>query len=244
MKPSGAAPGDFDLSKFDRRFSLIGRPVPALDTSDDPQLVLAAGAIERALFHNMSGALGWDLQNGFWQSPTMRKYASRQGAATGLAFNDRVAETLADLQLETWASAKPSWALNRRKTAEIEALGDVDVLVLCRRTNVVWVVEAKDLKLCRTLGEVARRLAEYRGHSDAKGRPDALLRHLRRVAYLQDHAIELIGRLRLAAAPRVCGVVLVKSPQPMSQVTIHPEADAKVVMLEDADTVPWADGWS
>lgn len=242
--PHGAVAGHFDLSKFDRRLSLIGRPILALSRSVDPDLVLAAGVIERSLVHNMAGAMTGALQNAFWTSSLMKTYASRRGAATGLAFNEEVAATIAGLGLETWPSVKPSWALNHRKTSEVEALGDVDVLVLDRQSNVVWVVEAKDLKLCRTLGEIARRLAEYRGLNDHKNKPDALLRHLRRVDYVRRHASDLVGRLDLAEPPRVYGVLLVRSPQPMNHLMVSDDHDARVVMMDDVENIPWRSGWS
>lgn len=86
------------------------------------------------------------------------------------------------------------------------------MLAVSRDDDIVWVIEAKDLKLCRTLGETARRLANYQGRSDEKGRPDALLKHLRRVAFLRENAHDLSIRLGCSKTPRVCGLVVVKAP--------------------------------
>jgi hypothetical protein len=241
--PSGRTTGDFDVSKFDRPASLIGRPIPALSMDPDPLLVLAPAVVERALVHNMSGALGGDLQNRFWSSETMRRYASRQGARTGLEFNEAVSEAVAVQGLETWTGKSMGWCLNRKQTEDLDRLGDVDVLGLCRETNLVWVIEAKDLKLCRTLGEVARRLAGYQGQTDERGRPDALLRHLRRVAFLRDNAKDLGKRLKLDQLPKVCGLVIVRSPQPMTQLTATFYNDARVALLDGLGEIPWRTGW-
>ncbi|GAA0399336.1 hypothetical protein GCM10009093_27350 [Brevundimonas terrae] len=241
--PDGAVAGDFDVSKFDRRLSLIGRPIPALSGDDDPLLVIAPATIERALVHNLSGALSGDLQNQFWSSETMRRFASRQGAQTGLAFNDAVAEAVAGQALETWSGRTMSWCLDRKQTEELKRLGDIDVLAYSRAENLVWVIEAKDLKLCRTLGEVARRLADYRGALDRKNRPDALLKHLRRTTFLRDNADGLCKRLGTATPPRVCGLVVVKSPQPMTQLPGVFYDDARVALLDRLDAIPWQIGW-
>jgi hypothetical protein len=106
-------------------------------------------------------------------------------------------------------------------------------------SSTVWVVEAKDLKLCRTLGETCRRLADYRGVEDQKGRPDALLKHLRRVDFLRANAARLVGRLGLSAPPEVRGLIVVRAPQPMSQLRREFREDAKVVTLDELSAQDW-----
>lgn len=241
--PAGMAAGDFDVSKFDRPRSLIARPILALTEGPDPLLAIGAAIIERALVHNLSGALGGDLQNRFWSSREMQKFASRQGARTGLEFNAEVARAVAGQGLQTWSERTMSWCLNRKQSDEMDRLGDIDVLGVSAAENLVWVIEAKDLKLCRTLGEVARRLANYQGRTDEKGRPDALLKHLRRVAFLRDNAVDLGKRLGLSQPPKVCGLVIVKSPQPMSQLTGTFYNDARVALLDRLSEIPWSAGW-
>lgn len=241
--PRDATVGDFDVSKFDRPLSLIGRPILALSGDEDPPLALAPAVIERALVHNLSGALGGDLQNRFWSSRRMQQFASRQGAQAGLDFNDAVAVAVAAQGLETWVGRGMSWCLNRKQSDELDRLGDIDVLAFSARDNLIWVIEAKDLKLCRTLGEVSRRLANYQGRTDAKERPDALLRHLRRVAFLRANAADLRKELGVQDPPRVCGLVIVKSPQPMSQLTQEFYDDARVALLDRLQEIPWRTGW-
>ena len=241
--PPGCRTGDFDLGKFDRRFSLIGRPIVVLSSDADPELVVAPGVVERAFVHNTGGAAIGGLQNEFWQSPRMRSYAGAAGAKEGMDFNVTVAESLSILGLRAWPSAKPSWCLNQKKTDQLDRLGDIDVLAVNADGNSVWVVEAKDLKLCRTLGEAARRLSEYRGRSN-DGKPDALLRHLRRVEYLRRHAASLVQRLHLPSLPSVHGVLVVNAPQPMQQLHHEYSADSTVVMLDRIASVPWSKGWN
>lgn len=242
--PAGLATGDFDVSKFDRPRSLIARPILALTEGPDPLLAVGPAVIERALVHNLSGALGGDLQNRFWSSREMQRFASRQGARAGLEFNAEVAQAVAERGLRSWSERTVSWCLNRKQSDEMDRLGDIDVLGVSEADNLVWVIEAKDLKLCRTLGEVARRLANYQGRTDEKGRPDALLKHLRRVAYLRDNAVDLGKRLGLSGPPKVCGLVIVKSPQPMTQLTGTFYDDARVALLDRLGEIPWRAGWT
>jgi len=155
-----------------------------------------------------------------------------------------VARAVAGQGLQTWSERTTSWCLNRKQTDELDRLGDIDVLGVSAADNMVWVIEAKDLKLCRTLGEVARRLANYQGRTDGKGRPDALLKHLRRVAFLRDNAVDLGKRLGLPQTPKVCGLVIVKSPQPMTQLTGKFYDDARVALIDRLGEIPWRAGWT
>ena len=240
---AGQKDSDFDLAKFDRRCSLIGRPIIALDRSEDPLLVVAPAVVERACHHNMFGAYAGTLQNEFWTSKAMQTYASRRGAQAGLEFNDKVAKDIEALGLKAWPSRPLSWCLNQKATDALKAFGDVDVLAVSPDGKIVWVTEVKDLKLCRTRGEAARRLSGYRGKLTSKGKPDDLLRHLRRVEYLRKNVEQLRQRLGLAAGPiKVCGLVIARAPQPMEQFQVKGN-DGRVVMLADIANVPWSRGW-
>lgn len=96
----------------------------------------------------------------------------------------------------------------------------------------MWVVEAKNLRLCRSEIEVASRLYDYRGRTitDRKGKevPDALLRHIRRVRYLRERNDALCHRLELGTPPEVRGLLVVDSPQPMNFYMLE--------KIEDADS--------
>ena len=241
--PAGSTPRDFDLAKFDRRFSLIGRPIVAIGDDDDPLLIVAPGVVERVMFHNLGGALTGALQNEFWSSREMQKFASRRGEETGLAFNDELARELVSLGLEAHASAKVTWCLNHQGTDEVKRLGDVDVLVISPDRTRVWVIEAKDLKLCRTLGETARRLSEYQGKPKSNGKPDNLMKHLTRVEYVRKHVADLQKRFNRAKTPSVSGMVVMGSPQPMEMITIPGGKDAVTVRKDGLTMVPWNRGY-
>jgi hypothetical protein len=240
--PTGCSRLDFDISRFDRRLSLIGRPIIAFTADEDPRLAIAPAVVQRALFHNLSGALSGSLQNEFWRTREMRAFSGASGMKEGLEFNETVTNRITNMGLRAWSSAKPAWALNCKATPEVQQLGDVDVLAVSPDGGRVWVIEAKDLKLCPTMGEIARRLSEYRGHRSEKGQPDKMLRHLQRVAYLRHHAGDLVRRLGLAGIPQISGALIVRSPQPMEQV-MATSPDARVVMFDDIGVIPWAEGW-
>lgn len=128
---------------------------------------------------------------------------------------------------------KLSWALNQKVSPE---LGDIDVLAVSADGLRVWVIEAKNLRLCRTEVEVASRLYEYRGrmvmNSKGKKVPDALLRHIRRVQYLRERNSALCHRLELTRPPEVRGLLIVDAPQPMNFYMLDKVDDAASAYLD------------
>ncbi len=231
--PDGWTQRDIDIAKLGRRFTLIARPLVALDKTDNPDLIVSPAAINRFTMFVLGGAMDGSLQNEFWRSRVMRRFASSRGNITGNLFNERVAEEFQSLGLEARASVKPSWCLNQKATPQLQQLGDVDVLAVDRNQNTVWVVEAKDIKSCRTIGEAARRLSEYQGLPDKNGKPDKLLRHLNRVTYIRDRVEHLCQRLKLDTTPIVRGLVVVRAPQPLESIWTEVGEDARVVMLDN-----------
>lgn len=238
--PADALPNDYDLGRFDRPQSIIGRPLLAIDAEEDPMIAVAPAVVERAAVHNLSGAYDGSLQDRFWSSKVMRSHVGRASNAAGNAFNVLVAETLAALGLDTAPGVAPWAALNQKATPEMKLLGDIDVLAFSQDRLHVWVIEAKDIKLCRTLAETARRLSEYRGVPKHDNKPDNLMRHLKRAAHIRVHVEALTRRYKLPAVPVVHGLVVVDSPQPMAFVETNPSPDATFVRLKDVGSVDWS----
>ncbi len=237
--PPGTTALDFDISRFDRRYSLIGRPIVALTKDDDPLLAVAPSIVERSARHNIGGASVGGLQAEFWTSSAMRRYVGKAGERAGLAFNERVAEAVRAQGLLATASVKPSACLNHKATDALKLLGDIDVLAFTADGRHAWVIEAKDIKLCRTLAETARRLSEYRGLPLRSGKPDNLLRHLNRVAYIRRHAADLAKRNKLPDVPKVHGLVIVDVPQPMTFVAVCGSRDARFIMVDALSDLDW-----
>jgi len=237
---SRAHSNDFDLGRFDRPLSLIARPLLAIAQGPDPLLAVGPAVVERSFMHGLGGAMNGSLQGGFWSSKKMRSYVGGAANRAGMAFNDAIAEDLRAQGLEANASVAPWACLNHQATPTVKLLGDVDVLALSPDRRHAWVIEAKDIKLCRTLGETARRLSDYRGQQRHDGKPDNLLRHLDRVAYVRAHVTDLAKRLKLAIVPEVHGLVVVDTPQPMIFVEANLSPDARFVRRRDLASVDWS----
>jgi hypothetical protein len=178
--------------------------------------------------YSLSGLMAGTLQGKYWQSAAAVAYAGRQAEVAGAQFEDAVAEKLRALGLWAPPRCKLGWALNQKVDPD---LGNVDVLAVSVDRRRVWVIEAKNLRLCRTDTEVAARLSEYRGRmvrdSNGREKPDKLLRHLRRVQYLRERNAALCERLELDAPPAVNGLLIVDAPQPMNFYMLEDVRDAK-----------------
>lgn len=232
QKVPGMTEADIDLARFDRPFSLINRPLLAIADGPDPFLLVAPILVSDSIMYSLSGLLEGTLHNQYWTSAEARKYAGMRADVQGREFEESVAKELRTLGLTAWPRRKLSWALNEKVADE---LGDIDVLAVSADRRRVWVIEAKNLRLCRTEAEVAARLTEYRGRMvrDSKGRdkPDKLLRHIRRVQYLRQRNHLLSARIHSIAQPEVRGLLIVDAPQPINFHMLDQLEDSESVFM-------------
>jgi hypothetical protein len=227
-------PRDLDLSRFDRRNSLINKPLLALDDGADPLVMIAPIMVSDSTLYTVGGMHDGSLQGEFWSSVDARRYAGARGDALGREFEDQVVEALNSAGLSATARRSVSGLLEQAIDGD---MGDVDVFAISADRKCVWVIEAKNLRLCRTEAEVAARMTEYRGKtqkgSRSQDKPDKMLRHMNRVRYLRDHAARLGNRLGLDCVPVVCGLMVVDAPQPMNFHMLERDPDMASCMLDD-----------
>jgi len=236
--PPGTSEPDFDLGRFDRRHSLINRPLLALEAGADPLILIAPVIVSDSTMYALAGLRDGHLQNQFWNSEEARRYAGIRANEVGQAFEDHVAVRLKELGLKAWTRVKLSWILNMKVDP---VLGDIDVLAISADNRRVWVIEAKDLRFCRTEAEVSARMSEYRGRitrdDGGRERPDKMLRHLRRVQFLRQHNIRARGRLGITdGPPEIRALLVVDSPQPMNFYMLDQLDDGSSAFLDSIET--------
>ncbi|HEY3776805.1 MAG TPA: hypothetical protein VGL35_01975 [Rhizomicrobium sp.] len=227
---------DVDFDRFDRPWSLINRPLLALDQSEDPFVLVIPMMVSDSIMYCVSGLLNGSLNNNFWVSHEARRFAGIKGEESGHQFEDLLAEKFRAQRLEVIPRCNLSAVLNQKVPPE---LGNIDALVISQDKKRVWAIEAKNLRVCRTEAEVAMRMSEYKGRmkTTAKGKqkPDKMLRHIRRVEYLRQHRSRLSGRLDVVDDPEVHGLLVVNGPQPMNFKTIDDLPDGRSVDFESVD---------
>lgn len=228
---------DIDIGRFDRPWSLINRPLLALDGSDDPAILVVPMFISDSTAYCLSGLVNGFLNDRFWESMEARQYAGAQGKAAGDQFEDTLVGKLRNLELKVIPRCKLSAVLNQKVPDD---LGDIDALAVSTDRKRVWAIEAKNLRLCRTEAETVARMTQYRGTmiTDHRGRqrPDKMLRHIRRVQYLRQHRERLCERLELPEPPEVYGLLVVEAPQPMNFDMPGTLADGQSIFMDALST--------
>ena len=192
--PTGFSPKDWYPWRFSRRLSLLSRPFVRMDSSDNPSYIVAPGLIRAGIHNSLVRALDGELPPEFFGSAEMKGWIGTRSSEKGHDFNDSVASVLREDDWEVRCSIELPAALNRKLNKDY---GDVDVLAWKRGDPRVLAVEAKDVGLARSEGEIARQLYEFRGERFESGEPDRLLRHLDRVSVLRQHFLELKRNLAL-----------------------------------------------
>lgn len=227
--PIGFSRQEVEPWRSGRRLGFYSRPLLPLDAGDDPELMIAPGALGTGLEWLTRRAFEGALPKEFWSSPQMKAWSDQAAARESAEFAEDVGYRLEQLGLEVEVEVYASKILNAKVPPE---LGDIDVFAVDRERNRVWIVEVKDLGLCRSQREIALRLTDYAGQVKPGGRPDPMMKHLRRVRYIRDHTYALAKHNRLHEPVDVRGLLVVSTPQPM--MVVEPaDSDARVVLLDD-----------
>lgn len=235
---------------FRRELSATRRPIYQIDDSKDPELIFAPAGIRESVALVVAGYYEGSYRDWQYQTPGMKKWIGARTNQRGTEFAVRVAERVAELG---WTTAKPelliSEILARSSDAEfgnVKQFGDVDVLAWDLDKGRLLVIECKDLHFHKTLGEIAEQLSDYRGELNRKGKPDDLLKHLRRVEFLSARKDEVCKFLKIPNDVRLEGWVVFKNPVPMayawdalrtkSHMTIFGELEGSLDCITDANS--------
>lgn len=169
---------DWQPWRFRRRVSVLQRPFLKLDETEDPTIAVVPGLVRDSFLIVVSAFHSGDI---LW-SPASKEMDSWIGHARrtrGLAFNSEVAIRMREMGWEV----EPEISLTKvLGTSLARNYGDVDVLAWTPASSRVLVMECKNVKYKKTLGEVAEQLSDFRGDVRVDGRPDLLRKHLDRIA--------------------------------------------------------------
>lgn len=175
--PDNATARDWWPWRFNRRLSIMRRPLVQLSREADPFVTVVPSILAGTLRYLHQAAFG-DLPSTLFDSPEMIACRGRAVNRNGHGFARRVAERFGELRWKTKGEVK----LTRLGGAK--SLGDVDVLAWQPATGLVYAVECKSLRCDRTCGEIGERLKDYSaGTVDGKRTP--LQKHLDRISYLR-----------------------------------------------------------
>ena len=197
--PANARKRDWYPWRFNRRLSILRRPLLQFSAGDDPVVLVMPSIVAGTLDYLQEAAFG-RLPEELFDSAEMISCIGQAADRNGHDFNRRVAERLDELEWKT------KQELSLTQLGGNEALGDIDVLAWRPDTGLVFVVECKSLRFDRTYGEIGKRLAEYADGS-VDGKRTQLRKHLDRISYLEANQGQLsnltgipVERLELRSA--------------------------------------------
>ena len=142
--------------RYNRRLSILRRPLIQLSTEEDPVVLVMPSILAGTLEYLQQAALG-RLPVGLFDNGEMRSYIGQAADSIGHEFNCKVAERFDQLEWKTMQE------VSLTRLGGGADLGDVDVLAWRPDTGLLFAVECKSLRFDRTPSEIGERLAEYAG---------------------------------------------------------------------------------
>jgi len=189
-KPEGAKKRDWYPWRFNRRLSLVHRPIVQIGEGNDPLVLIAPALVDHFItrfFEAEQGMVPVDLFTG----TAMRSWIGAAVNRDGHAFNRNVAD---EMQRIGWAARSD---VKLTELGGSKALGDVDVLAWHEASGVVVAIECKRLQVSRSIGEIGERLAEYTTLAPPGGRKTPIEKHLNRLGFLRANPQRLAKLTRI-----------------------------------------------
>ena len=176
-QPANAKVEDWYPWRFNRRLSILRRPLIQLTKEGDPAVILAPSALADALGYLAMADVGGRPETLF-DSPEMIAFIGRAADRNGREFARKVEKRLVELE---WKTAREVGLV---RFGGVASLGDVDVLCWRPSSGVVYAIECKSLRFDSTLGEIGKRLAEYAAGT-VRGNRTPLQKHLDRISFFE-----------------------------------------------------------
>jgi hypothetical protein len=176
-KPVNAKARDWYPWRFNRRLSLIRRPLIQLTNSIDSEMLLCPTLIDRSL-RFLCEAYSGQIPVELFDSAEMRAWIGHAVNREGHRFNETVRDRLRELGLEAEIEVKVT------ALGGAPELGDLDVLAWRKGGHLAYAIECKRLTAARTVGEIGERLQEYARPSRSSRKRSPMEKHLDRIAFL------------------------------------------------------------
>jgi len=230
--PEGCPDADRQPWRFRRLLSVLRQPLVRLDSTDDPDLLIAPGLIRQAWDYTFRNLYRGDFHDRHL-SKSMISWKARMADQRGKAFAQDVQERLKSAGWETALEVAMTKLLG---TGFERNYGDVDVLAW-RSDGRVLLIECKDVQYRKTFGEIAEQLADFRGEINERGKPDYLRRHLDRVDLARNHLAAIGKFVDIPGLVAVESHIVFRNPVPMKfaleklkeRVSVHTFADIATI---------------
>ncbi len=199
--PTGFSPSDIYPWLFNRRLSLVRRPLVLRGDDTDPELVWGWRGVFTSVKHTLYLAHQGRLAA---SSKLMLDFIALKTKEASDDFVESVRASVVSLGLDARVNVKRF--ASTRIQVNGQDLGDVDVLGVDRVRRILWAIECKNLAFAKTPHELS---SEIRGLNE--GEHSMVAKHARRIAWLRSN-VEVVRRaLGLEDGPwQVEGLITVR----------------------------------
>ncbi|WP_199544170.1 hypothetical protein [Paraburkholderia kururiensis] len=217
---------DVEPWRFERRLSVMLRPIITCASGDTTYYVLGVGTLKGSVTYLLDSTVNGRFDKDVFTSKAMRSFIGKKVDEIGRAFTREVAFRLQELGWSTKEEVKMS-ALGAGKSPD---LGDIDVLAW-NSTGQVMAIECKRLKNARTVSEIAQSCARFAGREG-----DHLHKHLRRVAWLHENRDKVAKYLGIdVSILRIENPLVTNVEVPFAYVKDLPLPNDRIVPLSNFD---------
>ncbi|MFP1631950.1 hypothetical protein ACLB6G_09455 [Zhengella sp. ZM62] len=231
--PEGFEAKDIFPWRFRRRLSTLRRPLVEIDNADDdPSMLVAPGLVRDAFAYTITNLYQGDFPAS-QLSPKMARWAGKAMHQMRSKFSQEVARRMTEFGWETEYEVALTKLLGKGLDADY---GDIDVLAWEVSSGRVLLMECKDLQFRKTDGEIAEQLSDFRGELNRDGKPDLLLKHLRRVEVVSKE-LDRVSKYTGISTPRIEGHLVFKNPVPMKFAWDHMAERISLSLASELDQI-------
>jgi len=217
-------PRDVEPWRFERRFSVMLRPLITCKDGEETYYVAGVGTLRDSLTYLLDSTINGRFDKDVFESREMRSYVGAKVDEAGRDFTHDVASILRELEWNTQEEVK----LSQLGAGKSPDLGDVDVLAW-RQSGDVLAIECKRLKSMRTVSEIAQSCARFAGREG-----DHLHKHLRRIEWIRANPDRVAKHLGLPSTRlRIEHPLVTSVTVPFSYVKDLPLPSDRIVSIDN-----------
>lgn len=178
---SPVKPSDVEPWRFERKLSVILRPLIECKNLDETTYVFGVGTMRESFAYIIDSISNGKFDKDVFVSRNMRSYIGKRVDEAGRSFTHEVAALLRKLGWQALEEVK----MTQLGAGKSPNLGDIDVLAWSEE-GYVLAIECKRLKGARTISEIAQNCSRFQGNVG-----DHLHKHIRRITWLDQNRPKL-----------------------------------------------------
>ncbi|MEM9066600.1 MAG: hypothetical protein AAGB51_14065 [Planctomycetota bacterium] len=193
--------------RYGRDLSIVARPILRLRTDSD-KLLVCAGLLEESARSRINQLWFGTADPQEFPGKPIAQWIGSIADEAGSAYSTQVATELESLG---WLTETEVELVSLFQDGTLAKFGDIDVIAKHPDRPELMLIECKNLKLAKNPSEIVKQMDEFKGEINKNGKPDRLLKHIRRVDYVAQHFDRLPKKWK-SGSTRACGLLAFSKP--------------------------------